>query len=130
MTTASNSADPSGTPSSGAAALRDDLAALRQDIDKLKGAMGEFGRDFGKLAKDGIGEASIKAREVATSAYETSKAAAQSAYEQSRSAANAAGEKVKATKESTAGSIRENPFMAVGIAFGAGLLIGALLRAK
>ncbi len=58
------------------------------------------------------------------------KAARSAAMEKAQAAYGMAQEKTKAGVRATDTAIRENPYMALGIAFGCGIAIGWLVRRK
>ncbi len=82
------------------AALKDDVAMLRNDLKSVI----EDVRDIAKMK-------------------------AQSGLERGKDIAEKAGSQFKDTRQDVETQIRDNPLAAVGIAFGAGLII-AMLRGK
>jgi ElaB/YqjD/DUF883 family membrane-anchored ribosome-binding protein len=92
--------------------LRDDLNALRDDLRRLKADVANTARHGAAQAAGKVGEAYDAAREKAGEAYDAAK-----------DRASRAAKKVS-------GQIEDHPLAAVGIAFGAGLLLGVLLRSR
>ncbi|MDB6026104.1 MAG: hypothetical protein JWM68_2327 [Verrucomicrobiales bacterium] len=78
------------------------------------------------LAQDAKESLQEKAQEVSAKARTMGTAAMESA----RGAYQASKEKVISGAEATDEAIRENPYTAIGIAFGVGLLIGIVARRK
>lgn len=115
----STAATNAGQMASGPNPLRSDVEALRADIDKLKSAMTDLGRDAGRFAKDGLHEARVKASEAAAAGLDYTKAAAA-----------ATAELGKKSIDRTENQIKMHPWMSVGIAFGAGLLLGAVISRR
>ncbi len=89
-----------------AGGLRDNIGNLKADLGRLRHDAGGAARDLAGVARTGVQEAGEYARE----ALDTVRARGADAV------------------ESTRGTIRENPLMSVGIAFGAGALLASLLR--
>ena len=88
--------------------LREDLEALRTDLHTLKNDLRTLVGDSAQVGRHAASQAREKAKEV----YQTAKA-------KGREATEALEEKIE-----------ENPFMSVGIAFGVGLAIGALISRR
>ena len=87
--------------------------------------------------KDLAGEAKNLGREAKSMAAETAqdwanrtKAAGTAAMESARAAYQTAQEKAVAGAKATDQAIRSNPYASLGIAFGAGLLLGVLLKRR
>ncbi len=78
-----------------------------------------LGREAKDIASETVGEWSQRTKAAGAAAMETAKVAYQAA--QSKAAAGA-----KATDK----AIRANPYASLGIAFGAGLLLGFLIKRK
>jgi len=74
-------------------------------------------------AQDSVKETAQELSEKAKAFGATAKQAAQSAYD-------TAQEKVKASAHATDQAIRANPYTALGIAFGCGVLLGFLIKRK
>ena len=85
----------------------------------LKNEAKDMGREAKEIATEKMGEWSNKTRAAASAAMESARAAYQVAQSKTLSGA-------KATDE----AIRTNPYSALGIAFGAGLLLGFLIKQK
>lgn len=77
------------------------------------------GRQVKEMATDGADDLASRAKNARTAAIESAKAAYQLAQTKARAGA-------KATDE----AIRGHPYTSLGIAFGAGLLIGFLIKRK
>jgi ElaB/YqjD/DUF883 family membrane-anchored ribosome-binding protein len=86
---------------------------------ELTGQAKNIAREAQETAKEAAGQIAEKAREFGA----TAKEAAQSAY-------GTAQEKVKAGAQATDQAIRANPYTALGIAFGCGVLLGFLIKRK
>ena len=84
-----------------------DYAALKDDIAMLRG-------DLKSIIEDVRGLAKVKA---------------QDGLEKGKDLADKAGTQFKETRSEVESQIRDNPLTAVGIAFGAGLIL-AMLRGK
>jgi ElaB/YqjD/DUF883 family membrane-anchored ribosome-binding protein len=86
---------------------------VKKDVDQIRDDLGRLGRDVAGTAKDVAGAARQGVREAGEYVQETV-------------------ETVKRRGEEGLGVTREtierNPWASVGIAFGAGLLIGAIMR--
>ncbi|MEO6184277.1 MAG: DUF883 domain-containing protein [Verrucomicrobiota bacterium] len=78
------------------------------------------------LGREATDMASEKAQEWAN----RTKAAGSAAMESARAAYQAAQEKAVAGAKATDHAIRENPYTALGITFGVGLLLGFLIKRK
>jgi ElaB/YqjD/DUF883 family membrane-anchored ribosome-binding protein len=85
-------------------ALREDIDAVKEDLGKLRDDMKSMTRDLADAARSGVREAR---------GYVTDAASV---------AANRGKNAVKTVEH----QIEDNPMAAVGIAFGVGLLLGAL----
>lgn len=86
---------------------------VRQDVDQLRDDLGKLKKDVTGTARDLAGAARSGAREAG--AYVSD-------------AVEAAKERGGETMDSAREAIRENPFAATAIAFGVGVLLGALIR--
>jgi len=89
-------------------ALREEVDRLRADVSALRENLSHLTKDAARAAKAGVYEAKTHLSD-----------AAAAAADKGRQAAGALEQKVE-----------ENPLVSVGIAFGVGLLVGALLRAR
>jgi len=89
-------------------ALREEIERLRADVTTLRDNLSHLTKDAGRAAKAGVYEAKAHLSE-----------AAHTATEKGKQAAHAIEQKVE-----------DNPLISVGIAFGVGLLVGALLRGR
>jgi ElaB/YqjD/DUF883 family membrane-anchored ribosome-binding protein len=90
--------------------VKDDLATLRKDVDKLITDLGALANEEAADARRGVKGAADKARASA------------------KSAARRAGEEASEIDEDVRGYIRERPLTACGAALGAGFLGALLLR--
>ncbi|HMN41363.1 MAG TPA: hypothetical protein PKE29_10995 [Phycisphaerales bacterium] len=99
-----------GTPNE--RALRDDLEALKTDIGTLKEDLRSFADNAGSAARHASRDAAERIRSGSRTAYDFGR------------------EKAKWAKEEVSGRIEEHPFAAVGIAFGVGILVGALVARR
>jgi ElaB/YqjD/DUF883 family membrane-anchored ribosome-binding protein len=86
---------------------------IKQDVDQLRDDLGKLKKDVAGTARDLAGAARSGAREAG--AYVTD-------------AMDTARERGEETLDSAREAIRENPFAATAIAFGVGVLLGALIR--
>ncbi len=86
--------------------LKQDVDQLRDDLGKLKKDVAGTARDIAGAARTGVKEAG----EYVSEAVDTVKERGEQQIDSAREA------------------IRENPFAAAAIAFGAGVLLGALIR--
>ncbi len=93
-------------------ALRDDLDALKSDLQTLKEDLRVFASDAGAAARHGARDAAERLRERGKAAYSAGK------------------EKAVWAKDEVQGQIEDHPFASVGIAFGVGLLIGAIIARR
>ena len=93
-------------------AVRSDIAQLKQDLRLLMDDMGAVAKNRAHRAKERVGEAMHEFKDRAGEA-------AQAAKEKGRVAAEKAEE-----------TITDHPFASVGIAFGVGLLLGAVLTSR
>ncbi len=87
-------------------------------------------KDLANEAKNIGREAKEMAEETATDWSNRTKAAGTAAMESARAAYQAAQEKAAAGAKATDQAIRSNPYSALGIAFGAGLLLGFLMKRR
>jgi ElaB/YqjD/DUF883 family membrane-anchored ribosome-binding protein len=87
-------------------------------------------KEFAGSAKGIAREAQETVRETATQLGEKARAFGSTAKEAAQAAYGNAQEKVKAGARATDTTIRDNPYAALGIAFGCGLLIGFLIKRK
>jgi len=85
-------------------ALREDLDAVKQDLGKLRSDMKEITHDLADAAKAGVRQARGYVTDAASIAADRGKDAVKTVERQ----------------------IEDNPMAAVGIAFGVGLLLGAI----
>ncbi|HVU63136.1 MAG TPA: DUF883 family protein [Phycisphaerales bacterium] len=99
--------------------LRDDLDALKADLSTLKDDLRSFSSNAASAARHGADEARGRIGH-ATSVLR----------DKGRAAYDAAKEKGQWAKDEVEGRIQENPFTSVGIAFGVGILIGALIARR
>lgn len=99
---------------------------LRQDLDALKADLGTLKDDLGVLIRDAAHTGKTVAGEVRDRAGE----AADRIKEKGRVAYDTAKSKSTAAKDAVEHRIEEHPFASVGVAFGVGLLIGALLSRR
>jgi ElaB/YqjD/DUF883 family membrane-anchored ribosome-binding protein len=83
--------------------------------------MAEAGSRMGNDAGSTVSNVAGKAREMAGQYADQAKEYAQQGYEY-------AADKTKQLKETTQGYIEENPWYAIGIALGVGVLLGLMLR--
>src|SRR4051812_34352401 len=94
-------------------AFRQDLQGLKQGMDVLKNDVGDLAHGAEEAARSGVAELRQGARQ-----------AVEAARGKVDDAAQAAGE----AADSLRGVIVRNPVASIGIAVGAGLLIGMLIR--
>jgi len=87
-------------------------------------------RDLTGQAKNAAREAKETLQEKAQQASEKAKAFGSAAMESARTAYGAAQEKVATGARATDTAIRDNPYAAIGAAFGIGILIGFLARRR
>lgn len=99
---------------------------LRQDLDALKADLGTIKDDLGVLIRDAAQTGKTVAGEVRDRAGE----AAEHLKVKGRAAYDSAKAKGSAAKEAVETHIEDHPFASVGIAFGVGLLVGALLSRR
>lgn len=85
-------------------ALREDIDAVKQDLGKLRDDMKDITQDLTDAAKSGVRQAR---------GYVTD-------------AASMAADRGRDAVKTVEGQIEDNPLAAVGIAFGVGLVLGAL----
>lgn len=97
--------NPQASSAVDAAVLRDDMVQLKHDIAQLKNDLRSLGRDLGDAARSG-------------------RAVAQDKIKEAVHAATAAGEK---GLENVEESIKKHPLASVGIALGAGVVLGLLI---
>ena len=71
-----------------------------------------------------------KVQETAEDAAEQARSAGTAAFERARDLYEAAQEKAVSGARYADGAIRDNPYQAIGIAFGLGLLLGFLWKRK
>ena len=99
--------------------LRDDLDALKADLGVLKDDLRTFAADATHTARHGASEVRVRAGQ-----------AAAALRDKGRAAYDAAKEKGEWAKDQVEGQIQDHPFTSVGIAFGVGILIGALIARR
>lgn len=99
--------------------MREDIETLKEDLKRLRSDVSETARHAAQAARDGAQQAKARAGQ----AYDYAKEKAGEAYEVARDRAKDASHRVER-------NIEDHPFMAVGIAFGAGVLLGVLLRSR
>src|SRR3954468_4682541 len=90
--------------------------------------MAEMGARMGKGADEMKDEAASKAGEYVDKAKEYAGRYAQQAKDYAQQGYDAAAEKSKQAKDMTQQYIEENPWYAIGIALGVGVLMGMMLR--
>jgi len=90
--------------------------------------MAEMGARMGQHAEDVKDEASGTVSEMAGKAKEYAGRYAQQAKEYAQQGYDMAAEKSKQVKDTTQQYIEENPWYAIGIALGVGVLVGMMLR--
>lgn len=88
------------------AALRDEVEALRAELANLHEQMRTLGSSAARTAKAGVRDAKAHLHDAVGAAKEHGKQAA----------------------ESLEAKVEENPLLSLGVAFGIGLLVGAILR--
>ncbi len=103
----------------GEAAVRVDLDAVRADVAQLKQDLVVLAEDLGSVAKDRAQRARERVEERLTDLKDRTSSAAHSARVRGKYAVR----QVEHTVE-------EHPLASVGIAFGVGLLVGALLSRR
>jgi ElaB/YqjD/DUF883 family membrane-anchored ribosome-binding protein len=86
---------------------------LKKDVNQLRDDLGRLGRDVGGTARD-IAEAA--------------RSGVREAGEYVREAADVVRERGMEGMDQTRETIRRNPLASVGIAFGVGVLLGAVIR--
>ena len=87
-------------------------------------------KDLTNEAKNMGREAKEVIRDTAEDWAEQAKAAGTAAYQKAQAAYQFAQSKAAASAKATDEAIRENPYKALGVAFGVGLLIGFLAKRK
>ena len=112
MTSASTGAAGTGMGAGEDRRLRDDLETLKADFSALRDDLRVFARDAAAAGKTVAGDAADRLRQ------------------RGRVVWDAARDKSKATTEQMGQQIEEHPFAAVGIAFGVGLLVGAIIARR
>ncbi len=90
------------------AVLREEIDRLREDVTVLRDNLTNLTKDAARAAKAGMFEAKSHLSD-----------AAHTAADKGKQAAHAIEQKVE-----------DNPLVSIGIAFGVGLLVGALLRGR
>jgi ElaB/YqjD/DUF883 family membrane-anchored ribosome-binding protein len=90
-----------------------------ENVQERAGRQGSAGNS----EQGAVSEMAARAREVVSDYSGAAKEYVQKGYRY-------AADKATVAKESTEGYIKENPWYAVGIALGAGLLIGMLLKSR
>lgn len=100
-----------------AADLRHDVDAIKDDLALLKTDLVAAMRDLMEAGKSGAGEAKEKLEEAVQERLNRVGDAAHSVAERGRRAADTVHRYVE-----------ENPFQSLAVAFGVGLLVGAVLR--
>jgi ElaB/YqjD/DUF883 family membrane-anchored ribosome-binding protein len=118
-------------------ALRDELEALREDMRKLKTDAADAAVHAARAARVGAAQAGERVKSAAHAAaekagevYDKAKETAEEAYDRVKEQAGRARDTAKYATRQVEHAVEEHPLMAIGIAFGAGLLIGALLRSR
>lgn len=110
--------------------MKSDVEALKAEIARLREDLAATAKTAASLGKHGFDAA----RDRAGTAYEAAKErvhdTAAAARERAADAARFAREKSKEGVEAAETTIKDHPFQSVAIAFGAGLLLGALLRSS
>lgn len=108
--------------------MKSDVETLKAEVAKLREDLASTARTAATLGKHGL-EA---AKERAGSAYEAGRErlaeTADAARQRANDAARYAREKGREGVERAESTIQDHPFSSVAIAFGAGLLLGAILR--
>lgn len=108
--------------------IRTDVEALKQELARLRDDLAATAKTAASLGKHGFAEAKGRAETAYESAKEHVHHAADAARHKAEQAAHFARDKAKEGVEKAEGTIKDHPFASVAVAFGAGLLIGALLR--
>ena len=96
----------------GADRLREDLEAMKNDFAALRDDLRVFAQDAGSAARTGAASAAERLRQGGREALDSARA------------------KGRQAKEQVQGQIEDHPFMAVGVAFGVGLLVGAIIARR
>ena len=92
--------------------LQADFEALKNDFAALRADLGVLAQDAGSAARSGAASAAGRLRDTGREEFDSAKAKARQAKDQAQ------------------GQIEDHPFMAVGIAFGVGVLIGAIVARR
>jgi ElaB/YqjD/DUF883 family membrane-anchored ribosome-binding protein len=92
--------------------LKADFSVLRDDFKSFMSSAASAARTGAGVAKDRVGETTSRLREHSSKAF------------------GAAKEKGVAARDTVGEQIEEHPFAAVGIAFGVGLVLGAVLSRR
>ena len=103
----------------GEKSVRDDLDTLRADLNAIKTDLRTLAEDSATMGKHAARQARERLGEVAGQVGDKARAAYDAAKTKGVEASDALEEKIE-----------EHPFLSVGIAFGAGLVIGALISRR
>ncbi|HPO94266.1 MAG TPA: hypothetical protein PL072_12435 [Phycisphaerales bacterium] len=110
----------------GSEAARMGTADMKADVEALKAEIGRLREDLASTAKTAasLGKHGFEAaRDRAGAAYETAK-------ERVTHVAGVARDRSKQAVDRVETTIEDHPLASVAVAFGAGLLLGALLRGR
>lgn len=110
--------------------MKADVDALKVEIARLRDDLAATAKTAASLGKHGLDAAREKAGTVYETTRERLHETADAARQRASDAAHFAKEKSKEGVEKAESTIKSHPFQSVAIAFGAGLLLGALLRGR
>lgn len=120
-----NAGRVTGTPD-----MKTDVEALKVEIARLREDLAATAKTAASLGKHGFETAREKAGTVYEATKERLHDTAEAARQRATDAAHFAKEKGREGVEKAESTIKTHPFQSVAIAFGAGLLLGALLRGR
>jgi ElaB/YqjD/DUF883 family membrane-anchored ribosome-binding protein len=110
--------------------MKSDVEALKAEIARLREDLAATAKTAASLGKHGFDAARERAGTALESAKERVHDTAEAARQRAAEAAHYAREKGREGVEKAETTIKDHPLQSVAIAFGAGLLLGALLRSS
>ncbi len=110
--------------------LREEVNAIGEDLRKMKETAADAARHAAAAARTGASQVKDRAGNIYDSAKERVGNAYESARGTAQDAIQTAGDQTKLAARNVERKIEDNPLMAVGIAFGVGVLLGALIRSR